>query len=75
MGVNFNAREFRKAHKVMPRGVAFWVFYFGVDENPWIPRRPDRSWMALTYADAKAMADREAQRRCVRRVRVDPYPL
>lgn len=73
--INFNARDFRRKHDCMPRGVAFWIFYFGDDPSPWLVRRPDQSWMALNYTAAKAMATAEAKRRQVRRVRVDPSPL
>ena len=74
--VNVNVNPFRLTHKQLPRGIAFWVFYFkDAPDEPWIPRRADMSWKALTFLDAKREAIDEARRRCVSAIKLDPYPL
>lgn len=74
--VNFNAWEFQQLHGHMPRGRAFWIFYFAdAPDEPWIAGQRENAMCMRTYYDAKTIATREARRRKVSSVRVDPNPI
>jgi hypothetical protein len=72
---HFSVVNFREKHGHYPRGVAFWIFYFGHDVEPWIPLQKENLLRPLTYQEAKQYATAEAIRRSCRSVYVDAMPL
>lgn len=72
----FKVSAFRARHGHLPRGVAFWVFYFGdAPTEPWIARDHNRQLLRTSYMQAKAFATAEARRRGAFYLTVDEYPL